>query len=589
MLKIIKILVFYILLALPIGMVYGQEVVENIEFFGNENIDDDQIQTWSGIKEGSAVNQTIISTTNKKIITGYQEAGYLFARIDSTIIESDVDKKTSLIKWYINEGGLVRLGRVHMVADTLSMEDLENLVDFNEGDIYRREYIESELTLIGQFYAENGYPLATIDIVNTSLRTEDDEKYIDIKIKINSGSEIAINKIILRGNETTEDEVILRELNINNGDKYNQKKIDNVQKQLNHLGYFNEILPVRAIGLRSGRTDLLIEVKETNTTTFDGIVGYIPPPSTNLSEEGYFTGLINLNFRNLFGTGRKFEVKWRKPDKYSEEFRIFYEEPWVFNFPVNIGGGLERIVRDTTYIERSYFLNSTFKLSAEFKGFLNISQREVVPDSLASRNFRLVRSTTTNGEIGIEFDTRDHPINPRKGLLYMASFTFGTKENSGPVYLLKEDSLALREGIKKVRGYLSYFQTLWQNQVLAVNFHGSYIEGDKNQLQISDHYWFGGFGSLRGYRENQFHGTTVSWVNVEYRILIGRNSRVFLFSDWGFYQYEDAAGIINDILPGYGVGIRFDTPLGVMGVDYGLGRGDTFSTGKIHFGIINSF
>ena len=589
MLKIIKILVFYILLALPIGMVYGQEVVENIEFFGNENIDDDQIQTWSGIKEGSAVNQTIISTTNKKIITGYQEAGYLFARIDSTIIESDVDKKTSLIKWYINEGGLVRLGKVHMVADTLSMEDLENLVDFNEGDIYRREYIESELTLIGQFYAENGYPLATIDIVNTSLRTEDDEKYIDIEIKINSGSEIAINKIILRGNETTEDDVILRELNINNGDKYNQKKIDNVQKQLNHLGYFSEILPVRAIGLRSGKTDLLIEVKETNTTTFDGIVGYIPPPSTNLSEEGYFTGLINLNFRNLFGTGRKFEVKWRKPDKYSEEFRIFYEEPWVFNFPVNIGGGLERIVRDTTYIERSYFLNSTFKLSAEFKGFLNISQREVVPDSLASRNFRLVRSTTTNGEIGIEFDTRDHPINPRKGLRYMASFTFGTKENSGPVYLIKEDSLALREGIKKVRGYLSFFQTLWQNQVLAVNFHGSYIEGDKNQLQISDHYWFGGFGSLRGYRENQFHGTTVSWVNVEYRILIGRNSRVFLFSDWGFYQYEDATGIINDILPGYGVGIRFDTPLGVMGVDYGLGRGDTFSTGKIHFGIINSF
>ena len=171
----------------------------------------------------------------------------------------------------------------------------------------------------------------------------------------------------------------------------------------------------------------------------------------------------------------------------------------------------------------------------------------------------------------------------------MASFTFGTKENTSPVYLIKEDSLALREGIKKVRGHLSYFQRLWQNQVLAVNFHGSYIEGDKNQLQLSDHFWFGGFGSLRGYRENQFHGTIVSWINVEYRFLIGRNSRVFLFSDWGFYQYEDATGIVNDILPGYGVGIRFDTPLGVMGVDYGLGRGDTFSTGKIHFGIINSF
>ena len=136
---------------------------------------------------------------------------------------------------------------------------------------------------------------------------------------------------------------------------------------------------------------------------------------------------------------------------------------------------------------------------------------------------------------------------------------------------------------------LIFLSGIDQNQVFAFNFNGFHIEGDKDQLQLSDHFWFGGFGSLRGYRENQFHGTTVSWINLEYRFIVGRNSRVFLFSDWGFYQYEEATGIKNDILPGYGVGIRFDTPLGIMGVDYGLGRGDTFSTGKIHFGLINSF
>jgi outer membrane protein insertion porin family len=584
--KIILILCFLILVTRP-G--FAQDIVGNIAFIGNERIDEDQLETWSGLIIGSPISQTILSKVNQKIISGYQEAGYLFARIDSTVFVRDGKDKTKSIKWYINEGTLVRLGKVTMIPDSLSIEDLENLVDFNEGDIYRKDYIESEIALIGQFYAENGYPLATVDITKTSLRTEDEIKYIDIEIKINSGTVIQVNDIIIRGNQSTRDEVILRELGIKNGQRYNQKKIDDVPKQLNHLGFFSEISPVRAIGLRGGRTDLLIEVKETSTTTFDGIIGYIPPPQTNTSEEGYFTGLINLNFRNLFGTGRKFEVNWRKPDKYSEEFRIFYEEPWIFNFPMNLGAGLERIVRDTTYIERSYFLNSTFKLSAEFKGFLNISHAEVVPDSLASRTLRMTRNTTTEGEIGVQYDTRDFPINPRKGVRYMASFSFGTKENSGPEYLIKEDSLALREGIKKIRGQLSYFQRLWQNQVLALNFNGSHIEGDRDQLQLSDHFWFGGFGSLRGYRENQFHGTSVSWVNLEYRFILGRNSRVFLFNDWGFYQYEDAAGIKNDILAGYGVGIRFDTPLGVMGVDYGLGRGDTFSTGKIHFGIINSF
>jgi outer membrane protein insertion porin family len=585
----IKISLIFGLFVILTNVGIAQDLVGNMEFDGNDKIDGDQLMIWAGLKEGSPVNQTIINNVNRKIISGYQAAGYLFARIDSTIFSSDEKSVSKSIKWYIDEGTLVRLGKVKMIPDSLSIEDLENLVDFHEGDIYRREYIESEISLIGHFYAENGFPLATIDISNTSLRSEDDIKYIDIDIRIHSGPRINVNKIIIRGNQSTNDEVILRELGIKNGQMYDQKKIDDIPKQLNHLGYFSEISPVRAIGLQNGKTDLLIEVKETSTTTFDGIIGYIPPPQTSNNQDGYFTGLINLNFRNLFGTGRKFEVNWRKPDKFSEEFRVFYEEPWIFNYPMNVGVGLERIVRDTTYIERSYFLNSTLKLSAEFKGFLNISHTEVVPDSLASHTFRMTQNTTTGGEIGIQYDTRDFPINPRQGIRYMASFSFGTKENTGPEYLIKEDSLARREGIKKIKIQLSYYQRLWQNQILAFNLNGSHIEGDKDQLQLSDHFWFGGFGSLRGYRENQFHGTSVSWINLEYRFIIGRNSRVFLFNDWGFYQYEDPTGIKKDILAGYGVGIRFDTPLGVMGVDYGLGRGDSFSTGKIHFGIINSF
>jgi outer membrane protein insertion porin family len=582
-----KILFIYGFLILTCGYGSAQEVVGEMEYYGNNRISDNQIETWSGLKEGAPINQNIISVANQKIINGYQEAGYLFARIDSTTFDGDLNLIT--VRWFINEGSLVRLGKVRLIPDSLSIDELENLVDFNEGDIYRKEIIESELGLIGQYYAENGFPLAKLEITKTMLRTDEDIKYIDLEIRISAGRAITINTIILRGNKSTQDNVILRELGIKEGRRYNQKKIDDVPKQLNHLGYFSEISPVKAIGLKDGKTDLLIELKEANTTTFDGIVGYIPPPQNNPAEEGFFTGLINLNFRNLFGTGRKFEVNWRKPDKYSEEFKIFYEEPWVFNFPINIGAGLERIVRDTTYIDRSYFLNSTLKLSAEFKGFLNFTHKEVIPDSLASRNLRMTRNTTTAGEIGVQYDTRDFPINPRKGLRYMASFSFGTKENTGPEYLINEDSLTVREGIKTIKGHLSFYQPLWQNQVFAVNFNGSYIEGDKNQLQLSDHFWFGGFGSLRGYRENQFHGTTVSWVNLEYRFVIGRNSRVFLFNDWGYYQYEDPAGIQNDILAGYGVGIRFDTPLGVMGVDYGLGKGDTFSTGKIHFGIINTF
>lgn len=567
----------------------SQEVLDSYEFHGNDHFSDSQLLEWAGVAKGGPVKSEFLRQLNEKIIGAYQKKGYLFARIDSATISTPEDEKLIELRWYLNEGPLVLLGSVKFVSDSADIEQLDDLVDFNEGDIYRPEYIEAELKGIGQYFADRGYPLAVLNIMQTSLRKEKDEQLIDLLIKIETGVKIKIDKILLKGNRLTNDKVILRELGIRSGEYFNQEKINDIPVRLNRLGFFNTIPMVKIIGLEDNHTDLLIEMEEGNTTTFDGVIGYIPAKQGPKSEDGYFTGLLNISFKNLFGTGRKFNVYWRKQDRFSEEFRLFYEEPWVFDYPFNLGGGLERIVRDTTFIEWTYSLNTSIHLSTYFKGILRYKFKEVIPDSLASRQLRMTKYTLSDGEIGIEYDTRDYPVNPRTGLRYVATFAFGLKENKGPSYLFYEDSLARREGIKKLQIGLFYYQRLWKNQVLSFRLYGAHLESDKDQLQLSDHIWFGGFETLRGYREDQFHGTTVSWVNLEYRFLIGRNSRVFLFNDWGFYQYEEKGKLINDILPGFGLGLRFDSPLGVMGIDYGFGRGDTFSTGKIHFGIINSF
>jgi outer membrane protein insertion porin family len=531
----------------------------------------------------------IIGGMNKKIIAAYQANGYLFARIDSAVVKRGEGNIQSRIIWYLDEGPLVRLGKVNLEIDSLAVEELENRLDLNDGDIYRKEYIESEIKLIGTYFADNGYPLAVINISQTDFRTEEDEKRLDLSIQVDPGPQIYLNQIRIRGNKFSTAQVILREIGVQSGDVYSQEKINRIPERLNRLGYFSDIPSVKVINLQKGKTDLLIEVQEGNTSTFDGVVGYIPPEPNQANGQGYFTGLINLNFKNLFGTGRKFEVNWKKPNRFSEEFRLFYEEPWIFSVPLNLGAGLERIVRDTTYIQQMYMLNATVKLSTDFRANLKFSRQEVYPDSFASRTLRLTRNATSNGEIGIDYDTRDYPVNPHSGVNYGAFFKYGLKKNMGPSYVLEEDSLALSENLKTLQLDLAYYQPLWANQVFAFKLHGAYIEGDRNQLQLSDHFWFGGFGTVRGYREEQFHGTTVSWTNLEYRFLIGRNARVFIFNDWGYYQYKETGINRQEVVMGYGIGIRFDSPLGIMGVDYGLGSGDTFSTGKIHFGIINNF
>jgi outer membrane protein insertion porin family len=106
-------------------------------------------------------------------------------------------------------------------------------------------------------------------------------------------------------------------------------------------------------------------------------------------------------------------------------------------------------------------------------------------------------------------------------------------------------------------------------------------------------YRFGGATTLRGYRENQFLGSRIAWTNAEYRFILARHSYFFGFFDTGYY-FRPADNVSSvpgaeSFRYGYGIGIRMDSPLGNIGVSFALGQGDSFSTAKIHIGLLNEF
>jgi outer membrane protein insertion porin family len=381
--------------------------------------------------------------------------------------------------------------------------------------------------------------------------------------------------------------VLLRELPLRPGALYSKKQVEKIPERLNRLGLLKSVSDPVIVMKGRRHIGLLIEIEEGNSTSFDGVVGYIPGESAVAGNEGYFTGLVDLSLNNLFGTGRQFSVYWKKPDRLSEEFSLGFREPWVMGYPLDVGVGLDRTVRDSAFIEWQYELNTRLRIRENFYLVSRLHRRIALPDSASSRTQRLTRNAVLNGEIGVEYDSRYYPINPRDGIFYRNTYSYGLKENFGPSYLLDEDQIKKNERVETIHIEFEWFQRIAMNQVLSLQLTGYKISGGR--LQLTDFFWFGGSRSLRGYRENQFRGNVVAWANLEYRFLLNRNSRLFVFNDWGFYQDIRASEKTDHTLPGYGIGIRLDTGLGIMGIDYGLGRGDTFSQGKIHFGIINRF
>lgn len=568
---------------------FAQDIIGDVKFIGLANFSEDELFLWSGIRKGSPFYPQTIEQVNKNLVMKMQEQGFLYANVDSVSVKRISSKNELNLTWYIDEDLPFRVGIIKVHSDSIPVEDVYEQLEIQEDEPFSISRLENDFKFISRLFADNGYPFINLIINDVTLKRDKNHYRVDLIINAKAGKLTRISQIEIQGNNVTKKEVILRELNVEPGSIYQQEEIDKIPQLLNRLGYFKQVHQPKLVLNEDKQLALLIKLEEGNTTTFDGVIGYIPEDQSVTKSDGYFTGLLNATFRNMFGTGRRFEIFWEKPDEFSDQFKLYYEEPWVFNFPVNVGIGLERLVRDTTYIERTYFSKSSLSISNTLKAKFAISQKITIPDSIASRNLRLTRNINSSIEVGIEYDTRDYPINPRSGVLYSTYYRFGQKQNTGPSYLLSEDNLIKNEQLQTVQMDLEYYLSLWSNQLIFFHIFGAQIKSNKDQLQLTDHIWFGGARSLRGYRENSFHGTVVSWLNLEYRFLIGRNSRIFLFNDWGFYQYSGNGSKNENFLPGYGIGIRFDTALGIMGIDFGLGKDDTFSTGKIHFGIQNNF
>jgi outer membrane protein assembly factor BamA len=126
---------------------------------------------------------------------------------------------------------------------------------------------------------------------------------------------------------------------------------------------------------------------------------------------------------------------------------------------------------------------------------------------------------------------------------------------------------------------------------LALSFHGRRISSSEKFIPIPDQYRLGGTRSLRGYREDQFRGSTIAWSNMEYRYILGPRSRAFVFCDVGYYHAENSNGVSEDLKIGYGFGVRLETGLGIMGIDYGLAYGEKtgLMSGLLHVGLVNEF
>lgn len=562
--------------------------ITGIEFSGDRPVEQNELTSALGITFPIKTEIFNLDSLNHRISTRLNSKGYFYHSLTSAVIPKDTTTSKLIVN--ITAGPRALLKSLKFLGGSDSLILGMRVLDFSDGNPYDEIEIQSIFFEILDELEKKGYPFAKIVVNSLGLEISSDSSSssVQLNVTLDPGFKAVISKIEIAGNENTSPDVILREIKVKSGDVYYPENNRLLTSRLNRLRFF-EPVPDPEFYFDEGQEGILkITVKETNTNNFDGIVGYIPPAQNE--ETGYLTGLVNINMRNLFGTGRNFSFKWQQLDRNSQELDLRYLEPFLFGFPLNISPRLYQRKQDTVYVDRFIEITADYQAGENFAFSATFASQSIIPTLFEKPVFTVYNSSILTGGVGLRYDTRDDPISPVSGINFFSSFSISNKKINGPAEFLTTNQV-LQVNLKKINFDFDIFLEIFNRNIIALGVSVREIQGDF--IEESDYFKLGGNSTLRGYREEQFRGNRVAWSNIEYRYLISRRSYLFAFFDSGYYlvNADEARKIVETsaFKNGYGFGMSFETGIGLLSVSYALASGEGFSDGKIHFGIINQF
>lgn len=464
----------------------------------------------------------------------------------------------------------------------VSEEEIREVMVLQEGQIFCQKILKNDLDRISQQYKDRGYLLINIKDINFD---EEGKLWINI-------SEGRLEKIVIEGNDKTKEKVIAREINVEPGDLFNFEKVKKSLQKIYNLGYFEDVSMKLEPGAEEDSIVLVVKVIEKSTGKFGIGAGYN-------SEEGLM-GFTSLEEENLFGGGQKLQAKLEIGGRTT--YKLSFLEPWLAGTPTSFGFEVydtvyhkedkEEKVIIAEYDEERLGGKLIFgrKLSDSVKLGLELKSERVTYDLISGTLPEDTKEGLTNSLIPtFSYDTRDNVFEPTSGWYHSFSLEKAGGFLGGD-YDFTKYNLTLRayistqfmgdvvdiSSVKKITDNLS-------KGVLALRAMGGIANTDLPSFAA---YQVGGMNTIRGYDLGEFSGDKSLVLNVEYRFPLSENFQAVLFADWGeAWDYEESINLA-DLKFGKGIGVRFDTPIGPIRLDYGINEE---GEGKTYFSIGHTF
>ncbi len=590
----------------------ARHTLAGIEIAGNKFFDTATIRERIAIHEAGTLryrygrySQKMRDDDRDAIRELYRANGFRDAQVTATTLDDYQGKHDDLgVRFEIQEGAQWFVDQLGIEgASELDARYLRSIIRSGEGQPFSESDLAADRDTVLGFYFNNGYPEANFDWSQTESA---ESNRVNLRYAVRPGERQFVRDVLVRGLETTRQEVAASRIRIRPGDAISYSQIAETQQKLYDLGIFSKVQT--ALQNPEGKEErkyVLFQLDEANKYSFNaglgaelariggGVTSFDAPAGVTIFSPRVSAGISRLNF---LGIGHTVGLQARASTLQQRAVASYQAAQFTGNenltFTVSTLFDTSRDVR--TFAARRW--EGTVQLAqrlsrANILQYRFVYRRVTIDENTLNISPELVPLLAQPVRVGLASasfiqDRRDNPTDTHRGIYNTVDLGFALPQFGS---VIDYGRLVLRN---------STYHPLSRDVVIARTLQFGYIQrlGGIPKIPLGERFFAGGATSHRGFPANQagprdiktetspgtgfpLGGNAMLFHSTELRFpLIGENMGGVLFHDMGnVYSSIDQVSFrfrqgsyqdFNYMVQAAGFGIRYRTPVGPIRVDF---------------------
>ena len=452
---------------------------------------------FSFFRNNDKYSREKLSGDLEKLESHYKDRGFVEFDINSTQVSITPDKRQVYISMNVEEGSKYVVDEVNLLGqlNDVKPEDLKRLFLVAPGQVFSQQLLTATEDRLEGALGNAGYTFASASGV--PLVDEETGK-VNVDFMIDAGKRAYVRRISFAGNRVTQDEVMRREMRQMEGGWASTAQIDLSKVRLERLGYFREVnVETPPVPGTDDQVDVAFDVEEQPSGSISATLGY---------SQGW--GLVlggNYQENNVLGTGNSLGVGLSF-SSYQKSASFNYFNPYYTLD--GISRGYNAYFRRLDFDERNIARYSTDAVGVGITFGFPIGETQRINFGGTIEQTKLTEGRFPALEISEFLDKNgDNFLNLKLNLAWQGTTlnrglfpTRGRSQTLGLQASVPGSDLQFWKLTYRGEQYFPFIGNMALRFRTELGYGGGY--GNTKGLPFYEHFFAGGFGSIRGFEQS---------------------------------------------------------------------------------------